>query len=593
MSATEMVSDLAWSYDLVGYRLSQTKKAVDGGFEGPSSNTTVVTEYQYDVNNRLTTESFISHTTTISDQPVTTTSGARTITYAYNKTLQTSKTKVAGNITTTQSFSYNRQGLMASVITQTSNESLLQRVDYSYDTGGHRVGTAEYQVPSSSPQNWTLLASTRYLTDEQNPTGYSQVLEQVVYSAAGQPTKKIIYIVGHDQISQATYTIDTSGFQSLASNLFFGTDGHGSVRALYDLAEAVATVGTSLPQQFDYDAYGNLLGWDGVQPATTYLYSGEAFDFRIGQQYLRARWYDPSNGRFIGLDPFGGNSADPQSFHKYAYVHGDPVNGADPSGEFLAVVVGGLASLGTYAFLRSRNDGAALGALALIKQSALYTPAGAAGYLGTGTFYVGWFSTEALWYASQKRPGHDENSNKALWINNVEQILRRRVTTDSSLSVGNRARAMAATRAIATEYVNAVQNNGQKEHGLLDANEARFGHGGFFGWMGNWGDPERHCTTWVNQITPRLDHAARNSGWVVRGHHNRITAGDMLLFWWTHSYISVSLEPNAGPMANSQQISKVDLVFDAWGTGRPDVYRGDEFTARWPMITWPVDPWGG
>ncbi len=67
---------------------------------------------------------------------------------------------------------------------------------------------------------------------------------------------------------------------------------------------------------------------------TNILYSGEPFDAKIGQQYLRARWYDPATGRFNRLDPFFGNLQDPQSLHKYLYVHGDPVQGVDPSGLF-------------------------------------------------------------------------------------------------------------------------------------------------------------------------------------------------------------------------------------------------------------------
>lgn len=51
-------------------------------------------------------------------------------------------------------------------------------------------------------------------------------------------------------------------------------------------------------------------------------------------QYLRARYYLPAQGIFNRLDPFFGNQDDPQSLHKYAYVHGDPVNGIDPSGLF-------------------------------------------------------------------------------------------------------------------------------------------------------------------------------------------------------------------------------------------------------------------
>lgn len=49
--------------------------------------------------------------------------------------------------------------------------------------------------------------------------------------------------------------------------------------------------------------------------------------------YLRARYYDPLNGRFNQLDPYAGNNQDPQSLHKYLYCHANPVNGIDPSGE--------------------------------------------------------------------------------------------------------------------------------------------------------------------------------------------------------------------------------------------------------------------
>lgn len=63
-------------------------------------------------------------------------------------------------------------------------------------------------------------------------------------------------------------------------------------------------------------------------------YSGEHFDAKAAQQYLRARFYNPANGRFNRLDPFAGNMEDPQSLHKYAYVHGDPIRNSDPSGKF-------------------------------------------------------------------------------------------------------------------------------------------------------------------------------------------------------------------------------------------------------------------
>ncbi|MEX0725017.1 MAG: hypothetical protein WD065_02025 [Planctomycetaceae bacterium] len=54
--------------------------------------------------------------------------------------------------------------------------------------------------------------------------------------------------------------------------------------------------------------------------------------------------YSPSTGRFDTLDPFYGNLQDPQSFHKYGYVHGDPVNMVDPTGMFS--VAGMVSSIG-------------------------------------------------------------------------------------------------------------------------------------------------------------------------------------------------------------------------------------------------------
>jgi RHS repeat-associated protein len=142
----------------------------------------------------------------------------------------------------------------------------------------------------------------------------------------------IYYTFGHDEISQSV----TENGET--QTLVFGHDGHGSVRILYDIAGAVARIA----QAYTFSAYGEMLavhGPDAIAVAITQRlsslgYSGEHFDAKAQQQYLRARFYDPSNGRFNRLDPFAGNMQDPQSLHKYAYVHGDPIGMADPTGEF-------------------------------------------------------------------------------------------------------------------------------------------------------------------------------------------------------------------------------------------------------------------
>jgi len=49
--------------------------------------------------------------------------------------------------------------------------------------------------------------------------------------------------------------------------------------------------------------------------------------------YLRARWYQPTNGRFTQPDPWVGNPRQPHTLVQgYAYVHGNPIVLVDPTG---------------------------------------------------------------------------------------------------------------------------------------------------------------------------------------------------------------------------------------------------------------------
>jgi hypothetical protein len=49
-------------------------------------------------------------------------------------------------------------------------------------------------------------------------------------------------------------------------------------------------------------------------------------------QYLRARYYDQTVGRFASVDPFEGWQEQPVSRHRYLYANVNPVSGEDPSG---------------------------------------------------------------------------------------------------------------------------------------------------------------------------------------------------------------------------------------------------------------------
>jgi RHS repeat-associated protein len=82
---------------------------------------------------------------------------------------------------------------------------------------------------------------------------------------------------------------------------------------------------------YDYDAFGILIRRTGSTP-NLYLYSGEQLDPEIGLYYQRARYLNPSKGRFQSADSDEGDLRDPSSLHRYLYTGSEPVDRIDPTG---------------------------------------------------------------------------------------------------------------------------------------------------------------------------------------------------------------------------------------------------------------------
>ncbi|MEQ8637592.1 RHS repeat-associated core domain-containing protein [Gimesia maris] len=327
-----------FTYDLTGNRLEQQ---VEKDFDGDGDVDKKTTTYSYDENDRL-----LSEMTELDDNNDGSVESTSTTTYSYTGTQQTGKTVSEGGVSQSNTtFTYDLQGRMETVTISTLDgtgaATSIKKTTYDYDARGIRV-SALHEVDTDADGTVNESTKTEYLNDPSNFTGYSQVIQETECDENGVITKREIYAVGHDQISQTTIEY-MNGVPQIPQTLFFLADGHGSTRVLADVAGSIASIAGS-EQFFFYDAYGNLLNMTVSQAATSFLYSGEQFDVKIGQQYLRARYYDALTGRFNRLDPFTGNLRDPQSLHKYLYTHADPINGIDPSGELLgAIGLGGLA----------------------------------------------------------------------------------------------------------------------------------------------------------------------------------------------------------------------------------------------------------
>jgi RHS repeat-associated protein len=266
---------VSYSYDPLG-RLT-TESIVND----PNPNSTGTLSYSLDaVGNRL------ARTSTLAALPSTAAS------YDANDRLTSDSYDANGNTKTSNgaSFGYNFENRLTSLSPDTT---------FVYDGNGNRVAKIAAGV------------TTRYLVDELNPTGYAQVIEEVVGGSAQRT-----YTYGSALLSQ----------NEISSNRmsFYGSDGHGSVRLLTDTAGEITDT-------YDYDAFGNIVNAFGSTP-NDYLYSGERFDPAAGAYHLRERYYNPQRGRFLTTDPFPGFLEEPPTQNDYSYVGGDPANLVDPSG---------------------------------------------------------------------------------------------------------------------------------------------------------------------------------------------------------------------------------------------------------------------
>lgn len=73
-------------------------------------------------------------------------------------------------------------------------------------------------------------------------------------------------------------------------------------------------------------------------------YTGHTDDFESGLTYAQQRYYDPTMGRFLSVDPMAINPFDQRTINRYAYAANNPYRYTDPDGRNAVTAIGGFFS---------------------------------------------------------------------------------------------------------------------------------------------------------------------------------------------------------------------------------------------------------
>ena len=324
MQGATPISSYAYTYYLDGNQASQKDIA------------NKVTNYAYDAVGRLASESTqgesaIAYSYDDGNNRKTMTVGSVVTTYDYDHDRLNSETKVNGNITEITRYTYDYNGNQIYKGLETIKPAVSGEVEIitaavlgeNVDDGGITLNEYDGFNQLKKVTTGNTVAEYTY-----NPDGL-----RISKTVNGVTTK---HIWDGDQIA-----LDLDGASAVKGkyirgiNLIAAEDG-ADVRKYYlfnghgDVVQLTTSTG-SVIKNYDYDAFGNEKNAD-ANDANVFRYCGEYFDRELGTYYLRARYYDPTIGRFTTEDSVWGKASDPQSLNLYTYCGNNPIIFTDPSG---------------------------------------------------------------------------------------------------------------------------------------------------------------------------------------------------------------------------------------------------------------------
>jgi RHS repeat-associated protein len=420
----------SYEYDAVGRRIKMTD--ADGlatlyKYDAANRMTEVTrqsatTRFSYDAGGRLLTRTLpngiVSEYTYDKRDLITrilhkAKSGQVIASYHYQYDATGKRTQVSESDGTTTSYEYDPAYRLIRVTKKAFDGAVIFDYQYEYDANGNRtrlIGDSEVAysynnlsqliadglATYSYDDNGNLIEKsgsegiTRYQYDDNNQ------LTKVIFPDASEWTSK--YDAEGKRIEQdlagqiSRFVFDNSAVYGETDNLgavrvkynrslglisqerngtksYFLTDALGSVRQL------VSAQG-NVTDTYSYDAFGNILTRTGTT-INPYQFAGSWGYYSFGSlTHIGARYYAPSIGRFISMDPLY------QGTNWYSYALNDPVNLVDPDGRWVHIAIGaGLGALvntGVYLYSTPRDQWSLGGGLRAAGTGAVVGGVGAA-----------------------------------------------------------------------------------------------------------------------------------------------------------------------------------------------------------------------
>lgn len=309
-----------------------------------SSSTTTwrTNEYEYDKNRQITkvtnNNGIVTYTYDILNQLIKEEySYGLTISYTYDELgNRTSKTKVQNGSTLTTDYSYNAANQMKSAGDKTYNVN----VDGNVTNDGvfQFVWNALDQLIEVKSLAGATIATYRY--DEIGRRIYSKDINGETYYRYNGLTNQVLFEENANGEIKKAYSYDDNGhlltMTYQGTTYYYLTNYRGDVLALTD------TIG-QVVAEYTYDAWGNILTQIGtLAKANPYRYAGYRYEEDTQLYYLMARYYNPSTGGFLSLDPLRGDKMNPIAMNGYNYANNNPVMIVDPDGGTAAILGGSM-----------------------------------------------------------------------------------------------------------------------------------------------------------------------------------------------------------------------------------------------------------